>query len=128
MPINKGRACSLKARPNPEMLLSGVLGCPIEKTIHLSKLLFEDSFDEFEIVVVDDGKVLGDVDIGDAKTANVVERFPNSIVIVAISLSLKRVEICTDFAPILALCAVFAPIFHPKSWIETNKLEIHTPE
>ena len=77
MPINKGRACSLKARPNPEMLLSGVLGCPIEKTIHSSKLLFEDSFDEFEIVVVDDRKVLGDVDICHFKTANVVECFVN---------------------------------------------------
>ena len=41
------------------MLLSGVLAYPIEKTIHSSKLLFEDSFNEFEIVVVDDGKVLG---------------------------------------------------------------------
>ena len=59
------------------MLLSGVLGCPIEKTIHSSKLLFEDSFDEFEIVVVDDGKVLGDVDICHFKTANVVECFVN---------------------------------------------------
>ena len=59
------------------MLLSGVLGCPIEKTIHLSKLLFEDFLDELEVVVIDDGKVLGDVDIGDAKTANVVEGFVN---------------------------------------------------
>ena len=59
------------------MLLSGVLGCPIEKTIHLSKLLFEDFLDELEVVVVDDGKILGDVDIGDAKTANVVEGFVN---------------------------------------------------
>ena len=73
----QGRACSLTARPNPEMLLSGVLGCPIEKTIHLSKLLFEDFLDELEVVVVDDGKILGDVDIGDAKTANVVEGFVN---------------------------------------------------
>lgn len=77
MPINKGRACSLKARPNPEMLLSGVLGCPIEKTIHSSKLLFEDSFDELEVVIIDDGKVLGDVDICHFKTANVVECFIN---------------------------------------------------
>ena len=59
------------------MLLSGVLGCPIEKTIHLSKLLFEDFFDELEVVIIDDGKVLGDVDIGDAKTANVVKCFVN---------------------------------------------------
>ena len=59
------------------MLLSGVLGCPIEKTIHLSKLLFEDFLDELEVVVVDDGKVLGDVDIGDTKTANMVEGFVN---------------------------------------------------
>ena len=59
------------------MLLSGVLGCPIEKTIHLSKLLFEDLFDELEVVVIDDGKVFGDVDIGYAKTANVVECFVN---------------------------------------------------
>ena len=57
------------------MLLSGVLGCPIEKTIHLSKLLFEDFFDELEVVVVDDGKVLGDVDVGHFKTANVIECF-----------------------------------------------------
>ena len=77
MPINRGRACSLTARPNPEMLLSGVLGCPIEKTIHSSKLLFEDFFDELEIVVVDDGKVLDDVDICHFKTANVVECFVN---------------------------------------------------
>jgi len=76
-PINTGRACSLAARPNPEMLLSGVLGCPIEKTIHLSKLLFEDSFDELEVVLIDDGKVLRDVDVGDAKTANVVKCFVN---------------------------------------------------
>ena len=67
------------------MLLSGVLGCPNEKTIHSSKLLFEDSFNEFEIVVVDDRKVLGDVNICHLKTANVVECFPNSVVIVAIS-------------------------------------------
>ena len=77
IPINRGRACSLIARPNPEMLLSGVLGYPVEKTIHSSKLFFEDSFDEFEVVVVDDGKVLDDVDIGDFKTANVVEGFIN---------------------------------------------------
>ena len=77
MPINKGRACSLKARPNPEMLLSGVLGCPIEKTIHSSKLLFEDSFDEFEVVIVDDGKVLRNVNVCHFKTANVVECFVN---------------------------------------------------
>jgi hypothetical protein len=55
------------------MLLSGVLGYPIKKTIHSSKLIFEDSFDELKIVVVDDGKVLGDVDVGYFKTANVVE-------------------------------------------------------
>ena len=77
MPINTGRACSLLARSNPEMLLSGVLGCPIEKTIHLSKLLFEDFLDELEVVVVDDGKILGDVDIGDAKTANMIEGLIN---------------------------------------------------
>ena len=53
------------------MVLSGVLGCPIEKTIHSSKLIFEDSFDEFEVVVVDDGKVLGDVYVGYFKTANI---------------------------------------------------------
>jgi hypothetical protein len=35
------------------MLLSGVLGCPNGKTIHSSKLIFEDSFDELEVVVVD---------------------------------------------------------------------------
>ena len=85
MPINTGRACSFRALSFPEMLLSGVLGCPIEKTIHLSKLLFEDFFDELEIVVIDDGKVLCDVYVGHLKTANVVERFPNSVVIVAIS-------------------------------------------
>jgi hypothetical protein len=77
MPINRGRACSLPARPNPEMLLSGVLGCPIEKTIHSSKLFFENFFDKLEVVIIDDGKVLGDVDISDAKTANVIERFVN---------------------------------------------------
>ena len=77
MPINTGLACSFRARPFPEMLLSGVLGYPNGKTIHSSKLIFEDSFDEFEVVVVDDGKVLGDVDVGDFKTANVVERFVN---------------------------------------------------
>ena len=59
------------------MLLSGVLGYPIEKMIHSSKLLFEDSFNELEIVVVDDRKVLGDVDICHLKTANVVECFIN---------------------------------------------------
>ena len=59
------------------MLLSGVLGCPIGKTIHLSKLLFEDFLDEFEVVVIDDGKVFGDVDVGYAKTANMVEGFVN---------------------------------------------------
>jgi hypothetical protein len=53
------------------MLLSGVLGCPIEKTIHSSKLFFEDSFDELKVVVVDDGKVLGDVYVGYFKTANI---------------------------------------------------------
>ena len=78
------------------MLLSGVLGCPIEKTIHLSKLLFEDFFDELEVVVIDDGKVLGDVDICHLKTANVVECFPNSVVIVAIlTKNLRR--FCADF-------------------------------
>ena len=75
MPINTGRACSSTALTNPEMLLSGVLDCPIEKTIHSSKLIFEDSFDELKVVIVDDGKVLDDVDIGDFKTANVVEGF-----------------------------------------------------
>ena len=59
------------------MLLSGVLGYPVEKTIHSSKLIFEDSFDELEVVVVDDGKVLGDVDVGYFKTADVVEGFIN---------------------------------------------------
>ena len=59
------------------MLLSGVLGYPVEKTIHSSKFIFEDSFDELKVVVVDDGKVLGDVDIGHFKTANVVEGFIN---------------------------------------------------
>ena len=34
------------------MLLSGVLGCPIEKTIHSSKLCFENSFDELKVVIV----------------------------------------------------------------------------
>ena len=77
MPINTGRACSFRALSFPEMLLSGVLGCPNGKTIHSSKLIFEDSFDEFEIVVVDDGKVLGDVDVGYFKTSNVVEGFVN---------------------------------------------------
>lgn len=76
-PINRGRACSLSALPNPEMVLSGVLGYLIGKTIHLSKLLFEDFLDKLEVVVIDDGKVLGDVDIGDTKTANVVKRFVN---------------------------------------------------
>jgi len=97
MPINKGRACSLKARPNPEMLLSGVLGCPIEKTIHSSKLLFGDFFDKLEIVVVDDGKVLGDVYVGHLKTANVLLlSFPYSVVIVAIlTKNLRR--FCADF-------------------------------
>ena len=75
--INTGRACSFRALLFPEMLLSGVLGCPVEKTIHSSKLFFEDSFDELKVVVVDDGKVLGDVDVGDFKTANVVECFIN---------------------------------------------------
>ena len=77
MPINTGRACSFRALPIPEMLLSGVLGCPNGKTIHSSKLIFEDSFDELKVVVVDDGKVLGDVDVGDFKTANVIEGFIN---------------------------------------------------
>jgi hypothetical protein len=77
MPINTGRACSLTAHPNPEMLLSGVLGYPIEETIHSSKLFFEYPFDEFKVVVVDDGKVLGDVDVGYFKTADVVEGFIN---------------------------------------------------
>ena len=77
MPINRGRACSLTARSNPEMLLSGVLGCPNGKTIHSSKLFFEDPFDEFEVVVIDDGKVLGDVDVGHFKTANMIEGFIN---------------------------------------------------
>ena len=40
------------------MLLSGVLGYLVEKTIHSSKLIFEDSFDELKVVVVDDGKVV----------------------------------------------------------------------
>jgi hypothetical protein len=77
MPINKGRACSLTARPNPEMLLSGVLGCPIEKTIHSSKLFFEDSFDELKVVVVDDGKVLRNVNVCHFKTANMIEGLIN---------------------------------------------------
>lgn len=77
MPINKGRACSLTARPNPEMLLSGVLGCPIEKTIHSSKLIFEDSFDELKVVIVDDGKVLRNVNVCHFKTANMVEGLIN---------------------------------------------------
>jgi len=34
------------------MLLSGVLGCPNGKTIHSSKLFFEDSFDELKVVIV----------------------------------------------------------------------------
>ena len=72
-----GRACSLTALTNPEMLLSGVLGYPVEKTIHSSKLFFEDLFDELEVVVVDDGKVFGDVDIGHFKTTNVVEGLIN---------------------------------------------------
>jgi hypothetical protein len=50
MPINRGRACSLTAQSNPEMLLSRVLGCPNGKTIHSSKLFFEDSFDELKVV------------------------------------------------------------------------------
>ena len=77
MPINTGRACSSTALTNPEMLLSGVLGCPIEKTIHSSKLFFEDSFDELKVVVVDDGKVLGDVYVGYFKTANMIEGLIN---------------------------------------------------
>lgn len=52
------------------MLLSGVLGCPIEKTIHSSKLIFEDSFDELKVVIVDDGKVLRNVNVCHFKTAN----------------------------------------------------------
>lgn len=70
MPINTGRACSLTALTNPEMLLSGVLGCPNGKTIHSSKLFFEDSFDELKVVVVDDGKVLRYVNVCYFKTAN----------------------------------------------------------
>ena len=77
MPINKGRACSLTARPNPEMLLSGVLGCPIEKTIHSSKLIFEDSFDELKVVIVDDGKVLLNVNVCHFKTAKMIEGLIN---------------------------------------------------
>ena len=77
MPINTGRACSFRALSFPEMLLSGVLGYPIEETIHSSKLFFEDSFDELEVVVVDDGKVLGDVDVGHFKTANMIEGLIN---------------------------------------------------
>ncbi|MBQ3944822.1 MAG: hypothetical protein II670_04335, partial [Alphaproteobacteria bacterium] len=75
MPINTGRACSFRALPIPEMLLSGVLGCPIEKTIHSSKLIFEDSFDELKVVIVDDGKVLRNVNVCHFKTTNVVECF-----------------------------------------------------
>jgi len=52
------------------MLLSGVLGCPNGKTIHSSKLFFEDPFDEFEVVVIDDGKVLRNVNVCHFKTAN----------------------------------------------------------
>ena len=77
MSINTGRACSFRALPFPEMLLSGVLGCPNGKTIHSSKLIFEDSFDELEVVVVDDGKVLGNVDVGHFKTANMIKGFIN---------------------------------------------------
>ena len=77
MPINKGRACSLTARPNPEMLLSGVLGCPNGKTIHSSELFFEDSFDELKVVVVDDGKVLRNVNVCHFKTANMIEGLIN---------------------------------------------------
>ena len=77
MPINTGRACSFRALSFPEMLLSGVLGCPNGKTIHSSKLFFEDSFDELKVVVVDDGKVLGDVYVGYFKTANMIEGLIN---------------------------------------------------
>ena len=59
------------------MLLSGVLGCPVEKTIHSSKLFFEDSFDELKVIVVDDGKVLRNVNVCHFKTTNVVECFIN---------------------------------------------------
>ncbi len=77
MPINTGRACSLTALTNPEMLFSGVLGCPNGKTIHSSKLFLEDSFDEFEVVIVDDGKVLRNVNVCHFKTANMIEGLIN---------------------------------------------------
>ena len=30
----------------------------------------------------------------------------------------------SNFAPILQICADFAPIFEPKSWSQTNKLDL----
>ena len=33
-------------------------------------------------------------------------------------------DFCADFAPIFQFCADFAPIFEPKSWSQTNKLEL----
>ena len=42
---------------NEEPLELIILGYPVEKTIHSSKLIFEDSFDELKVVVVDDGYV-----------------------------------------------------------------------
>lgn len=34
------------------------------------------------------------------------------------------VDFCVDFALILQICADFAPIFEPKSWSQTNKLDL----
>ena len=81
MPINTGRAYSFRALSFPEMLLSGVLGCPNGKTIHSSKLFFEDSFDELKVVVVDDGKVLRYVNVCHFKTASIFlhERFDKRV-------------------------------------------------
>ena len=42
---------------NEEPLELIILGYPVEKTIHSSKLIFGDSFDELKVAVVDDGYV-----------------------------------------------------------------------
>ena len=62
---------------NEEPLELIILGYPVEKTIHSSKLIFEDSFDELKVVVVDDGKVLRNVNVCHFKTANMIKGFIN---------------------------------------------------
>ena len=53
----KGFACNGTPPASPLNVLLGVLGYPNGKTIHSSKLFFEDSVDELEIVVIDDREV-----------------------------------------------------------------------